>query len=260
MIKFENEKYFSYDMIGEFHSSGQWIHPKRSIKSYEVILVLEGTLYIAEERREYKLQKNQLLILEPFKEHYGYKTVSEPTAFYWFHFFTNLDIPLKSYIGTDIYEIKLLLKKLLHISNTPNYSPAAADSAGYLIFEELIQLSAEENSSNQALATKIIEYIRNNIKNNIKVSDIAEHFGYNSDYIGKYFKESRGIRLKYYLAAQKIKLAKDLLLTTNMSVKQISRELGYSEENLFIKFFTYHEKISPATFINKYCNTHINNK
>lgn len=45
-----------------------------------------------------------------------------------------------------------------------------------------------------------------------------------------------------------MKLAKDFLLTTDMSVKQISRELGYSEENLFIKFFTYHEKISPAAF------------
>ena len=69
MIKFENGKYFSYDMIGEFHSSGKWIHPGRNIKSYEIILVLEGTVYIAEETREYILQKNQLLILEPFKEH-----------------------------------------------------------------------------------------------------------------------------------------------------------------------------------------------
>ena len=260
MIKFENGKHFTYDMIGEFHSSGEWIHPRRSIKSYEVILVLEGTVYIAEETREYILQKNQLLILEPFKEHYGYKTVSEPTAFYWFHFFTDLDIPLKNYNGTNIYEIKYLLKKLLHISNSPIYSPAAADSAGYLIFEELIRLSLEENTSNQALAARISEYIRNNIKNGVTVSEIADHFGYNADYIGKYFKKSHGIGLKEYLAVQRMNLAKDLLLTTDMSVKQISRELGYSEENLFIKFFTYHEKISPATFKAKYCNTHINNK
>lgn len=259
MIKFENGKYFSYDMIGEFHSSGEWIHPGRSIKSYEVILVLEGTVYIAEEMQKYALQKNQLLILEPFKEHHGYKTVSEPTAFYWFHFFTDLKVPLKSYNGTDIYEIKQLLKKLLHISNTPIYSPAAADSAGYLILEELTRLSLEENTSNQALAARISEYIRNNIKNCITVSDIA-HFGYNADYISKYFKKNNGIGLKEYLAVQRIKLAKDLLLTTDMSVKRISRELGYSEENLFIKFFTYHEKISPAAFKAKYCNTHINNK
>lgn len=260
MIELENGKYFSYDRIGEFHSSGEWIHPGRSIKSYEVILVLEGTVYIAEETQKYALQKNQLLLLEPFKEHYGYKTVSEPTAFYWFHFFTDLPVPLKSYDGTDIYEIKQLLKKLLHISNTPIYSPAAADAAGYLILEELIRLSLEENKSNQVLAARISEYIRNNIKNGITVSDIADHFGYNADYISKYFKKNNGIGLKEYIAAQRMKLAKDLLLTTDMSVKRISRELGYSEENLFIKFFTYHEKISPAAFKAKYCNTHINNQ
>ena len=47
MIKLENNKYFSYDMIGEFHSSGKWIHPRRTIDSFEIILVIEGMLYIA---------------------------------------------------------------------------------------------------------------------------------------------------------------------------------------------------------------------
>ena len=50
MIKLENNKYFSYDMIGEFHSSGKWIHPRRTIDSFEIILVIEGMLYIAEEK------------------------------------------------------------------------------------------------------------------------------------------------------------------------------------------------------------------
>ena len=107
---------------------------------------------------------------------------------------------------------------------------------------------------------RITEYISNNIKSGVSVSDIAQHFGYNADYIGKYFKKIHGVRLKDYLAIQRIKLAKDLLLTTDMNVKQISGVLGYNEENLFIKFFTYHEKISPAAFKAQYCNTHINNK
>ena len=260
MIRWDNGKYFSYDRIGEFHSSGEWIHPKRVINSFEAILVLEGTVYIAEEAQNYVLQKNQLLLLEPRKEHYGYKTVTEPTAFYWFHFFTDLDAPLKCYTGADIYETKSLFKKLLHISNTPAYSPAAADAAGYLIFEELVRLSAGDTASHQALAAKMTEFIRNNSKSGLTVSDIARHFGYTADYIGKYFKKARGIGLKDYLALQKMKLAKDMLLTTDMSVKQLAKELGYAEENLFIKFFTYHEKISPAAFKAKYYNTHMNNK
>lgn len=260
MINFENGKYFSYDMIGEFHSSGEWIHPKRRINSFEIIFVLNGTVYIAEEKQEYILQKNQLLVLEPYKEHYGYKKTSENISFYWFHFYTDLGIPLKTYTGTDIYEIKLLLKKLLHVINSFAYSPLAADAAGLMIFEELKRLSSKENASNQALAVQITEYIRNNIRKNITVSDIAKHFGYNTDYIGKYFKKNQGVVLKKYLSDQKIRLAEDLLFTTNMSIKQISKELGYPEENVFIKFFTYHEEITPSAFRNKYCNTHINNK
>ncbi len=184
-------------MIGEFHSSGEWIHPKRIINSFEIILVLEGTVYIAEEAREYTLQKNQLLVLEPYKEHYGYKKTSKPVSFYWFHFSTDFEVPLKSYTKADIYEIKQLLKKLLHITNSSGYSPYAADSAGFLVYEELKQLSLEEKSSNQALAVQIEEYIRNNIKSDITISNIARHFGYNPDYIGKYFKKSRSITEDY---------------------------------------------------------------
>lgn len=82
MIKLENNKYFSYDMIGEFHSSGKWIHPRRTIDSFEIILVIEGMLYIAEEKQKYTLKKNQLLLLEPAKEHYGYEFISEPVSFF----------------------------------------------------------------------------------------------------------------------------------------------------------------------------------
>lgn len=189
MLRLENGKYFSYGMIGEFHSKGEWLHPRRSIESYEAILVLEGTVHIAEENREYALEKNQLLLLEPNKEHYGYRSVTEPTAFYWFHFFTDLAAPIKAYTGEEVYEIKRLFKSLLHISNTYGYSAAAADAAGYLIFEELKQLSAEQGCADTALGVKIAEYIRNHIKNGVTVSEIAEHLGYNADYLGKYFKK-----------------------------------------------------------------------
>ncbi len=260
MIALENGTYFSYDMIGEFHSSGEWIHPQRTIESYELIFVLEGTVYIAEENQTYALQKNQLLLLEPHKVHRGYQTVTEPTAFYWFHFFTDLELPVKSVSEGDLYEIKHLLKRLLHLSNTPAYSGNAADALGYLIWEELNRLSNEITLSNRALSSEIAEYIRNHSKSGITVADVARHVGYNADYLGKYFKQVQGIGLKDYLIMQRIKAAKDYLLTSNMSIKQIANELGYHDENLFIKFFTYHEKISPSAFRNKYSNTHINHR
>ena len=126
MIKF-NDKYFSYDMIGEFRSSGNWIHPRRTIKSYEIILVLEGTVYICEEATEYTLKKNDILLLEPNKVHFGTKESDEKTRFYWFHFHTDTKVNFKHSSENDVYDIKQMLKKLLHATNSPSYSSIYAD-------------------------------------------------------------------------------------------------------------------------------------
>lgn len=261
MIICDHEHHFAYEMIGEFHSRGSWIHPARVIQSYELILVLEGTLYIAEEGEEYILHPNEIFFLEPGKHHAGYQENTEPVAFYWFHFRTNLPLPCKLCRGTDCYEVKALLKRLLHITNTASYSKLAADAAGLLIYEELLQLGKEtDEAGNLVLANKIAEYIRINLKNNITVASVAAHFNYHPDYISKLFKKNFRVGIKEWITAQKLKLAKDMLLTTSYTVRQIASVLGYTQENLFIKFFLYHEKISPSRFRQNFYNTHMNNK
>lgn len=259
MIKLESGKFFESSTIGEFQSKGKWIHPDIKVPTYELIFVLDGEVCIAEEDKEYTLHPNELIILEPGKRHFGFRASEIYTSFYWFHFYTNMDIPCKLYKSQNFYDIKYLLKRLLHISNTPTYSKTAVDSAGLMVFEELMSLGAAKTMSNKALIGKLSEYVRVNIKTNVTVGDIAKKFGYNPDYIGRLFKEHFDIGLKDFIVAERVKLSKDMLFTTNLSIKEISSELGFSTENNFIKFFTYHEHISPAKFRNRYGNTHINN-
>lgn len=56
---FETVKYIS---SGRFISRGQWIHPRRTISSNEIIFVLEGTVNINEDGKEYSLVKNDVLV------------------------------------------------------------------------------------------------------------------------------------------------------------------------------------------------------
>ena len=81
MLKLDDDLYFSYDYIGEFSSDTTWIHGKRSIKSFEVIFVIEGTIYIEEENTPYEISANQILILEPGKIHRGFRPSEGKTAF-----------------------------------------------------------------------------------------------------------------------------------------------------------------------------------
>ena len=250
--------YLGFEAIGEFISEEDWCHPIRSIKSYELIFVLSGTVYIFEDDEKYELKADECILLEPWKTHGGYKESSGFTSFYWFHFLTDFDMPFKTLTDGDFYDIKYMLKKLLHMSNTPSYDLCALDAASLLIYKELVHASSAE--SGNSLVHKVAEYIRINIGKNITVTSIADYFGYSPDYLSKLFMHTFGLSAKEYITSERMKFAKNMLLTTNLSVKEISARMDFPEENNFINFFKYHEKISPSRFRNKYFNVHMNNK
>lgn len=260
MIQFDDGTIFSYVHIGEFHSQGAWIHPTRIIDTWELILVLEGTVCLREGQTDYTLHPNQAILLEPGVEHGGTRTEQTPTAFYWFHFTTDRPMPLKTYRGKDYYELKQMMKRLLHITNTPGCPTGAADAQGYLIFDELDRRARAETLSEGNRISQILEYIKINGHRNLTVTELAARFHFHPDYLGRLFRQSVGVNLKSYLDQRKLQQARDLLLTTDRTVKQIASELGFSNENLFIKFFLYHEKITPTAFRSRYYNTHLNNR
>ncbi len=256
MLRLNDGNYFSYEMIGEFRSNGEWIHPQRTINSYELILVKSGTLYLQEDDTVYTLCTDDMILLEPHKIHGGYKPSNEKISFYWLHFYTNLSMPFKTSSGKDMYDIRHLIKKLLNSTNGGYCSQNTADTIAYLIFDELSRPQEQLKPPIQ----NITEYIRINRNKDISISEIAEEFGYNPDYLGKLFKRHTKIGLKDYIASQRLAFAKELLLSTSLSVKEIAVQTGCNSENLFTKFFIYHEKITPTAFRNRYINTHLNNK
>lgn len=54
MLKTADGNFFKYEMIGEFATESDWIHQERMISSYEMIFVLEGTVYMSEEGESMK--------------------------------------------------------------------------------------------------------------------------------------------------------------------------------------------------------------
>lgn len=258
MINYENH-YMEFVSTGEFRSDRPWIHPERIIDTYEIILVLEGTVHIEEDSERYSLTKNEIIILEPGRVHRGFEISNEVVAFYWVHYRSNMPAPFKNYDGANFYEAKLQIKRLLHMANTPAYPLSSSDACMLMIYNELAAIG-DKNDFTTRLAHKLAEYIRINLPENPTAVSVARHFGYNPDYLGKIFKKSFNMGLKDYISLQKINKAKNLLVSTDLSVKQISADLGWRDENLFVKFFKYHEDISPTGFRNLYKAVHMNNK
>ena len=246
--------------MGEFRSEGTWTHPVRTIDSYEIILVLEGHVSLREENKNFILHSGDLLVLSPGKEHGGTEASTEKVAFYWFHFYTNLPVLAKYCRLDDTYQLRQLMKRLLHVSNTPGSCTWESDAVGYLLYEQLHRQIRGTDLPGTQLLEQVKEYIRIHVQKRLTVQMIAEHIGYHPDYLGKLFQKHFHVKLKEYLCTQRLKYMKNQLLTTDKTVQQIAYETGYGDENRFTKFFQYHEKIAPSEFRRQYCKTHLNNR
>ena len=241
-----------YSHSGRFKSSGEWIHPAFFLDTYEIIFVVKGTVYIREEDDEYTLLEGDVLLLDPHKHHEGYRT-SVGVDFYWIHFRSDESFGFKSFTPHDSYDITSLIKRLLTVTNTPTY-PQSSFDAGVRMLTDALEFQNQNSLShteNELLGT-VYDHVRDNAHFFTTVQTVADHFGYSTGYISKLFAEKYGVGLKEYINGEQMKRAKNMLLNTQFPVKKISLEMQFPDSRSFIKFFTYHEGVSPS----KYRNMH----
>lgn len=255
----ENER-FEYVSSGLFKSNGTWQHPRITTNTYEIIFMYEGTAYICEENTEYTLQKNDVLILEPNKEHYGFRSSEMFVSFAWLHYRTDVSQykNLKFFTATNPTALKTLFSQCQHMVNTPGYHAVCADLYAALYMEEVICNNALFSPVQNQLAARIKEYVTLHVEKNLTVKSVAEHFGYHENHVSRIFKSTYGILLKTYIAEQRLEYTRALLTTTLYTVSQIAQMASFKSDNHFIKFFKYHTKLTPTAYRNTYINTHVN--
>ncbi len=110
----------------------------------------------------------------------------------------------------------------------------------------------EPESGKELIRQKILPYIEENLSEPFTVSDLADSVGLNPQYMMRTFKKLTGLSVLEYVTDRKIKKAKELLLTTDTSIEQISEELGYFNYSYFFKMFKRAEGISPGQYRKEY--------
>jgi len=81
------------------------------------------------------------------------------------------------------------------------------------------------------------DYIRRHLSRDIGVEEVAEALGISASYFSMLFKQRFGATFVEYVTAERIGLAKSMLLLTSRSVTDIGRAVGYAERRYFTKVF-----------------------
>lgn len=98
-------------------------------------------------------------------------------------------------------------------------------------------LREDTNGLPQRKLQQAIEYINENLREDLTISAIANHLEMSQYYFSRLFKQSTGISPYHYVMQRRIERAKHLLRTTSLSVAAIAAQVGFSTQNqLAIQF------------------------
>ncbi len=96
----------------------------------------------------------------------------------------------------------------------------------------------------------VLTYVEEHYCDNISISSLSAHFDLTPNYLSTLLKNRLGIKFTDYLTHLRITHAKELLLTTKKSVKEITESVGYYSQSHFTKLFIEKEGCTPAEFRN----------
>ncbi|WP_109829676.1 AraC family transcriptional regulator [Reichenbachiella versicolor] len=96
----------------------------------------------------------------------------------------------------------------------------------------------------------MINYIHYHIHDADKLSkrELADEFNISENYVSQYFKMKTGIGLKKYILNYKLKLAETRLKYTNLTVSEISHELGFTDSSHLDKTFIAYKGMSARAY------------
>ncbi len=121
---------------------------------------------------------------------------------------------------------------------------------------KLILLKIAEVSDEHSLPMRMVEnldsYIRDNCSDEISNTEIGAIFGYHPFYISNVLKDTKGMTLRQYIIAYRLKLSKRMLRETDKTTGEIAEACGFTDASYFTKTFKSTFGETPKEYRNKF--------
>ena len=98
----------------------------------------------------------------------------------------------------------------------------------------------------------VIQYIEENYRKRITVSEIAERLHVSAAHLSRTFKNETGFTIKWCITTIRMSHAQELLIHTETPVNKIAESVGYDDMRAFYKMFSKQFGITPTELRNRY--------
>ena len=114
-------------------------------------------------------------------------------------------------------------------------------------------LTEFRQSSSSELVKNVLALIKQT-RGDITLNECADRLNYNPSYIWKVLRTEKDTSFSDLANNEKLEMAKELLLTSDMTVVQIAETLNYSNVQNFIRFFSKKVGMTPGKYRKDYQN------
>jgi AraC-like DNA-binding protein len=235
----------------------------------EVIFIYcaEGDGWCEIAGRKHEVTKNQLLVLPVFTPHvYGAGKIM-PWTIYWFHavglnvpvYLERLGVTKENPVVSLGGEVQLLslfedvLEGLEH-GFTLTHLIYAAHSLTHLmglILRHKDEFGYGETSVRERIA-KSVEFMKGHLREPLKVATLSTLVNLSRSHYTTSFRRVTGYAPLNYLNHLRMQRAVQLLNTTSFPIKQISDQLGFSDQFYFSRAFSKMHNHSPSEHRRRY--------
>lgn len=242
-----------------------------------LLIFVTGDVDIYLNRENTTISANQWLMLPPNTRYTFTDTVSETVSFYRIEFQSIFNVGFAATPFLDQHDnLSVTLPQIGTITDSEQIDTAIQQlqlaskqrgiidlSCGYRLSNLVVLLGNQfinfiSNNTDRQIPAKfewIIDWMTTHIEEPLSVGIIASEFDITPAYLTHLFNVYEHTSTIKFIHRLKISKAKDLLLTTNLSIKQVAYYLSFSNIKYFMRLFKQETGYTPTSFRNKFSKT-----
>lgn len=248
-------------IAGEFRCSETYAAKRKRYDSILIMVTLSGKGYLKYRNRSYEISKGTGVIIDCNEPHVYFTDKEDLWHFMWVHFKGGQSMEQVSYIlensGVlfDANKTPIVQENISKVIKMASNNGIESDIqlSGYLneimtclMLNALPQAGVKKEFPE--MVKSALSIIETNYTKELKLEELADHFFTNKYEIIRKFKQYLGTTPYKYLTELRIKHAKDLLETTQLSIIEVAENIGFRDSSYFIKVFRQHEGITPLKY------------
>jgi AraC-like DNA-binding protein len=238
----------------------RWTHqiemprtPAHSHAFWQIEIVTEGEIQVRGIHQTFRLSPGDAILLPPRVQH-QFIYEDEQAKFMSFSLAVEGEIHAKAlhYLKKSAFlsHLTSTIQSLIPDSSFPDDRVRLTIGGLLAALLSYVYTSPAHNEFSHLgpLVQRTVDFVRARNGGLVTVQDVADHLGYTANYTSTQFHQLTRESLKNFLDRQRTEKAKDLLRYTNLQVKQIAKQLEFSDVFAFSRHFRRVAGVSPRQF------------